>query len=173
MGISSKDIAKINRDREITELVNKLLSFTNSIRTNNDENIKKFAEFWGKLSRGDAPEDKEYENLVFQNALDVPFAEENLEELLDAADILMALESFPTSHPKAFKRAMNYYERCLHRAMTISNKNMVLRVFDMAFNILISLHEHKEYDHQEGPPKDENIVEDNFSKKQKFKKVRE
>ena len=169
----TKDILKFNRDIILSELENKLIALYNSFREGNEKNIEAFAKFSQQLNKGELPKNIAYKNLIFKNALDVPFAKEVLDDILDAGDILMALESFPTIVPKAYMRALNHYERCLYRATTLSNKNLVMVIIDMALKLMMTLHEHQDYTHiSDNSKKPEEEPVEAFKKK-KFKKVRE
>ena len=143
----TKDILKFNRDIIISELENKLIGLYNSFREGNEENIEAFGAFSQQLDKGQLPENTAYKKILFKNALDVPFAKEVLDDILDAGDILMALDAFPTIVPKAYLRALNHYERCLYRAITLSNKNLVMVIIDMALKLMMTLHEHQDYTH--------------------------
>lgn len=172
MGMSAKDIAKMNLDREYIELKKLVLNLLNSSRTNNEKNIEAFSEFTSKLKKGEIPGDLEYDNLLFTNTLDIPFAGDLLNDVVEAGQILMALEAFPTVVPKAFDVALNLYKRTYHPAMTISNREMMFWVINIGARHLLTTHEHKEYDAREQQPIEPESMQDKYAKKKKFKKVK-
>lgn len=169
----TKDILKFNRDIILTELKNTLIGVYNNQRKELEKNIKTFAEFSQKLNKGQIPENTAYKKLLFKNALDVPFAKEELDNILDSGDALMSFNAFPTVVPRAYMGALNQYERCYYRASTLSNKNIVNLIIDMSLEQIMTMHEHQDYTHRgdnSGKPEEEPV--DSFKKK-KFRKVKE